>query len=105
MEDLLTKKELAAHWKVSERTIDQYREDGIVQTCNLPIVRFNPHHIRELDGVKLEKFSPLERRRLERELEYWKERAEKMEEVFNKFDIAITEVRYRKQKEEMQGLG
>ncbi|WP_195510162.1 histidine kinase [Clostridium tyrobutyricum] len=99
MEDLLTKKELAAHWKVSERTVDQYREDGIVQTCNLPIVRFNPQHIRELDNTKLDKFSPIERHRLERELEKWKSKAEKLEGIIAKMNILITEAVYAKQKE------
>mgnify|MGYP000979468199 FL=1 len=65
MEDLLTKKELAKHWKVTERTINRYMEDGIISACKLPILRFSPQHVRELDGVKLDKFSPLERKKME----------------------------------------
>lgn len=94
MEDLLTKQELAKHWKVSERTVDQYREDGIVQTCKLPIVRFNPQHIRELDGVKFEKFSPLEKRKLETELEEWKERALRAEGIITKIAILANQALY-----------
>lgn len=42
MEKLLTKKDLAERWQVSERTIDQYREDGvIVPIKGMPCIRFN----------------------------------------------------------------
>lgn len=64
---LLTKKDLAKRWQVSEPTIDRMRQEGIVVPCKnlLPTVRFSEQYIAELEGVKLERFSPLERRRLE----------------------------------------
>lgn len=77
---LLTKKDLAERWQVSEETIDRYRKEGIITPINaLPAVRFNLEHIMELEGTKLERFSPLEKRRLERELQSMKTENEKMQ--------------------------
>ncbi len=97
MEQLLTKKDLAQRWKVSLPTIDNYIADEIIAPIkNIPSIRFNPQYIAELEGVKLEKHSPLEWRRMEKELEYWKSRAEKTEEAIAKMSIIATEVIYFK---------
>lgn len=70
MKPLLTKKELAERWQVSEKTIDAWRNEGIVkEVTGIPSIRFNLEHILELEGTKIESFSPIERKRLERELE------------------------------------
>jgi len=70
MDNLLTKKDLAERWQVSEQTIDEYRSKGIIKSVKkLGSVRFNPQHIAEIEETKLDKFSPLERRKLERELQ------------------------------------
>lgn len=70
MDKLLTKKDLAERWQVTETSIDNWRRDGTLTACkSIPVVRFSPKHIAELEGAKLEKFSPLERKKLERELE------------------------------------
>lgn len=67
---LLTKKDLAKRWQLDERTIDKYRTEGILTPCKgVLAVRFSPQYITELEGVKLEKFSPIERRRLEIKIE------------------------------------
>lgn len=70
MDKLLTQQDLAKRWQVSVKTIINYRLDGIISPVKgLPrAIRFTPEHIAEVEGVKLEKFSPLERRRMEREL-------------------------------------
>jgi predicted site-specific integrase-resolvase len=101
MEQLLTKKNLAEHWQVTIQTIDSYIKDGLITPCNkVPCKgRFNPKYIAELDGVKLEKFSPLERRRLERELEFWKTKAEELERTITKLSMDITQAVYSMQKE------
>ena len=68
--DLLTKSDLAKRWKVSEQTIDEYREKGIIKKVpKISSVRFNPQHIQEIEETKLDRFSPLERKKLEREIE------------------------------------
>lgn len=88
MEKLLTKKDLADRWQVSEQTIDEYREQGIISSVKaLKSVRFNPQHIAEIEGTKLEKFSPLERRRLERELSEVTKERDKFKEQITKMQM------------------
>mgnify|MGYP006882864896 CR=1 FL=1 len=53
--------------------------------------------------MKLEKHSLLEWRRIERELEQWKMRAQDAEAIIAKINMATTEVMYSKQKQEMEG--
>ncbi len=92
IEQLLTKKDLAEKWQVSMPTIDNYISDGIITPIkNIPSIRFNPQYIAELEGVKLEKHSPLEWRRMERALEHWKVRAERAEMALRKINITTTE--------------
>jgi predicted site-specific integrase-resolvase len=70
MEKLLTKQELADRWQVTVRTIENWISNGLITPIkSIPVVRFNPTYIEELEGVKLEKFSPVERKKLERQLE------------------------------------
>lgn len=82
---LLTKKDLAKRWQLSERTIDNYISDKIVQPVKeLPAIRFTEQHISELEGVKLDRMSPLERRRLENEIEGLKKENEKLKNAINR---------------------
>lgn len=100
MDKLLTTKDLAERWQVSERTINDYKSQGIITPVKgLPCIRYNSEYISELEGAKLEKLSPLERRKLEREVEEWKERALKAESVLAKLNMVITEAVYVKHKE------
>lgn len=70
MDKLLTRKELAERWQVTPKAIDDWRREGILTPCKgIPAIRFSLQHIQELEGVKPERFSPLEKRKLERELE------------------------------------
>lgn len=67
---LLSVKELAKRWDKDESTIRRYISDGILTTCSrVPGNMFHPKYIAELEGFELERFSPLEKRRLERENE------------------------------------
>lgn len=66
---LLSKKILANRWEVSTTTIDRWVLDGVISPVKgLPSVRFNLNHILELEGTDISKMSPLERRRLEKEI-------------------------------------
>ncbi|SHI76422.1 hypothetical protein SAMN02745975_00565 [Geosporobacter subterraneus DSM 17957] len=68
MDQLLTQKDLSERWQVDIKTIERWRKEGIITPCKgIPSIRFSPQYIAELEGVKLERFSPLERRRLETE--------------------------------------
>lgn len=80
-EKLLSQKDLAERWQVSVRTIENMRKEGTITPCkNVPGIRFTEQHILELEGVKLDKLSPLERKRLEHEIERLKVENEKCEE-------------------------
>ena len=59
MEDLLTIKDLAKHWKCHEETIRENIRQGILTPCkNVPVKnRFNPSYIAELEGVEFRSFS------------------------------------------------
>jgi predicted site-specific integrase-resolvase len=82
---LLTKKELAERWQVEERTIDNWRKDGVVHAVKgIPVVRFTEQHILELEGVKLDRMSPLERRRLEQEIDSLKSQNEQLKGIISK---------------------
>lgn len=96
MERLLTKKELANRWQVSEKAIDNWRKDGTVTPCKgIPSIRFSLQHIAELEGVKLEKFSPMERKRLERENEELKIKLEKSQSIINRMQMLTLEATSR----------
>lgn len=71
MEDmLLTVKDLSIKWQKDEKTIRKYIEDGVVKTCKgIPGIRFHPKHISELEGIELDRFSPLERRKMQQRID------------------------------------
>lgn len=82
MEKLLTQKDLAERWQVTEESIRNWRNEGIIQTAKgVPIIRFTTQHILELEGVQLEKFSPLLKRKLEREIEELQEENQKLKRI------------------------
>lgn len=69
MDKLLTKKDLAERWQVSERTIDQYREDGIITPVKgIPCIRYNLQYIQQIEGCIPEK-TTLRERKLEKKLQ------------------------------------
>lgn len=82
---LLTQKDLADRWQMSIKSIEEYRKAGIIPIVEgIPAIRFNPKVIMELEGTKLDRFSPLERRRMERELEQLKQENERLKSVLSK---------------------
>ncbi|MHB8036054.1 histidine kinase [Clostridium botulinum] len=84
MNKLLTQKDLAERWQVSIRAIENWRKDGIITPVDgIPSIRFNPQHIAELEGTKLERFSPLERKKFEIENERLKKENEKIKGIIS----------------------
>ncbi|BDR67231.1 hypothetical protein K144312032_14590 [Clostridium tetani] len=85
MEKLLTQKDLAERWQMSIKSIEEYRKSGIIPSVEgIPAIRFNPKVIMELEGTRLERFSPVERRRMERELEAIKQENEQLKSILSK---------------------
>jgi len=82
---LLTKKDLAERWQVEERTIDNWRKEGIIQQVKgIPVIRFTEQYIFELEGIKIDKMSPLERKRLEFETDKLRLENEKLKGIISK---------------------
>ncbi len=81
MDKLLTQQDLADRWQVTTNTIRDWRLQGgvITPVKGIPAIRFTEQHIQELEGgVELERISPLQVKRLERELEEVKAENEKL---------------------------
>lgn len=90
---LLTKQELANRWQVTVRSIDNWMKEGIIQQAKgVPVVRFTEQHILELEGVKIDKMSPLERKRLEYEIEKRDKKIENLEKENEKLKGIINKI-------------
>lgn len=85
---LLSVKDLSIRWQKDEGTIRRYIKDGILSPCKgVPGMMFHPKYIAELEGVQIEKFSPLEKRRLENEkIELQKENME-LKELLREYQM------------------
>lgn len=84
MKTVLTQQELAERWGVTVKTITEYRQDGILQSINgIPVIRFSLEYIQQLEGVTLEKFSPMERRRMEMMIEGLKQENNKLKSILS----------------------
>ncbi len=82
MDKLFTQQDLAKRWQVTVKTIENYRLDGIITPVRgLTAIRFTPEHIAEVEGVKLERFSPLERRKMEKEIAELRKQNELLREI------------------------
>ena len=87
---VFTVADLAKRWRCSESYIRNMVSSGKLKTMpELPGVRFLVRYIEELEnlGMDFDNLSPFERRRLEKERDYWKNRAEKLEEILKKIRI------------------
>ena len=85
MKTVLTKAELADRWNVDTRTIDKWEQNKIIQRIQgIPAPRYSIEDIQQIEETKnLNQFSPLERRRLELELEKVKAENEKLRAVLS----------------------
>ncbi len=83
-EKFFTMQELADRWDVDITTIRNWRNQGIITQCKgVPAIRFLPQYIAELEGVKLEPFSPLLKKKMEREIEELKEENSRLKQTLN----------------------
>lgn len=90
---LYTQQELAERWKVDISTITNWRKEGILQPCKgIPAIRFTEQHILDLEGVKLEKVSPLQFRRLEQEKEKLEEENRRLREIISNVLVQVSPI-------------
>lgn len=84
MDKLLTKRDVAEFLQVTPQTVDEYIKKGVITPVRkLDCIRFNPQHIADIGETKLERFSPVERKRLEQERDDWKFRYESLKGSLN----------------------
>ena len=86
MKPVLTKSELADRWNVDTRTIDKWEQDKVIQRIEgIPAPRYSMEHIQKIEGIKnINQYSPLERRRLENELDKLRVENEKLKSVISR---------------------
>lgn len=93
MEKLLTKKDLADRWQVTEASIDNWRKNGVIPQCKgLPIIRFSLEQIQELEGIQLDRYSPLLRRKHELEIERLQAELQKKDKKIEELKAVIAHV-------------
>jgi len=79
MRSVLTQQELSERWGVTVKALTDWRKQGILQPVKgIPVIRYSLEYIQTLEGTTLEKFSPLERKRMEIEIEKLKQENEKL---------------------------
>ncbi|CAI3586509.1 Helix-turn-helix domain [Clostridium neonatale] len=85
----LTVEDLAKMWKVTDRTIRKYIENGLLTPCNLPmgIIRFHPAYIAEFDSPEMKKHSEFEFRTLERENAQLRKENEKLKIALREYQV------------------
>jgi DNA-binding transcriptional MerR regulator len=75
MYKLLTTKDLAERWRVSTTTVNRWVDDGVIPPVKgLPSKRFRLEDVLKLEGTEIGKLSPLERKRLLKEVKGLEER-------------------------------
>lgn len=82
MTKLLTQQDLARRWQVTVQSIENWRKEGLITPAKgVPVILFTEQHIMNLEGVKLEKVSPLKLRKLEMEKEKLEEENRRLKGV------------------------
>lgn len=87
-EKLLSVKDLSIRWQKDEGTIRRYVREGSLSPCKgVPGMMFHPRYISSLEGVEIERFSPLEKRRLENDIERLKKENEQLKIALREHQI------------------
>ncbi|MZI79420.1 histidine kinase [Clostridium butyricum] len=86
METLLTVNDLAKKWQKDERTIRKYIADGTITACKgVPGVMFHPKYIAELEGIEFEKFTQLERKKMQNDNNALKKENEELKSLLREY--------------------
>lgn len=93
MDKLLTQQDLAQRWQVDVSTITNWRKEGILQPVKgIPAIRFTEQYVQELEGVKLEKISPIAYRRLEKEKEALEIENNRLREIITNVLVQVSPI-------------
>lgn len=88
MDDILfTVSDLAQKWQLSEKTIRSYIDNETLLSCKgiTTAIRFSPKYIAELEGVELEKFTQLERKKMQNEINALKKENEEVKSLLREY--------------------
>ena len=87
MEDkLLTVRDLSERWQVSEKTIRSYIENETLVPCKgIPSIRFSYQYILMLEGIELEKFTQLQRKQMQKEIDSLKQQNEILKNLLREY--------------------
>lgn len=67
---LIDRKELALRWGVTTKTIEKYEQQGIINRLpEFDSPRYSIQEVRKIERIEDNPLSPLERRRLEKEID------------------------------------
>lgn len=92
-ECLYTKADLAKRWQVSEKSIDKWRQEGILTTCKgVPTIRFSPEYIHKLEGMEISRFSPIARNKMEDKIEEQQQLIDEYRELNRKLKPVLYEL-------------
>lgn len=84
MKTVLTQQELAERWGVTVKTLTEWRNAGVLQPIKgIPVIRFSIDYINNIEEVTPDRFSPLERRKLEQEIEKLKHQNNELNKVLS----------------------
>ena len=79
--------------QVDVSTITNWRKEGVITPAKgIPAIRFTEQHILELEGVKLEKVSPLMYRKLEKEKEQLEEENRRLKEIVRNVLVEVSPI-------------
>ncbi len=86
MEVLLSVNDLAKKWQKDERTIRKYIAYGTITACKgVTGVMFHPKYITELEGIEFEKFTQLERKKIQNENNALKKENEELKSLLREY--------------------
>lgn len=84
MKTVFTQQDLSERWGVTVKALTDWRNQGILQPIKgLPVIRYSIEYIQQIEGTTLEKFSPLERKRMEIEIEKLRQENEKLMSILS----------------------
>jgi len=87
-EKLISVKDLSIRWQKDEGTVRRYVKEGILTPCKgVPGMMFHPSYISKLEGIELERFSPIEKRRMEKDIEALKKQVGTLSDVLREYQL------------------
>ena len=89
MQTLLSRQDLAKRWGLGVKTIEKYEVEGIISRVKgIPTPRYSLESIMKIEGIEEQNpLSPMERRKLDKEIESLKLRVKKQNELLKKYSL------------------